>query len=252
MIQNILNSIENQKISISEWLIGFTGIVFIRFLLEFFSDRPADGNFMAIDTLSMVHYWLFFFVALFGVSLIIWLAVGKTKNPVKMFLYGLPMAWLAPILDIIISHGNGFKMTYIFDNGQKLLFDFLTFFGPLTGSGATIGIRIELFIIFIGVGLYVWSVRRKVWPAILAVLISYTFVFILGALPGVMYTVVHPSMTTTSADTSHFIGDIMKNSSLISNSVGIEQTQLNFVLYEYGFNKIMSEMFFVLAVFFTG
>jgi len=172
VIKKIISSIENQPISVSQWLVGFTGIVFIRFMLETLSS-PSFSGFIPSDAPTLIHYFISFLTILLGLICIVRYFVKGNGNLAKIALFGLPIIWLGPIIDLILSYGKGYPITYIFDGSRKLLLDFISFFGPQV----SIGLRIELLVIIFSIGLYVWSIRKNKINTILAVLSSYIFLF---------------------------------------------------------------------------
>src|SRR3989338_3919459 len=230
-LETILEKIENKKITIAEWLLGFTGIILVRFIFESLSSSTNSGV-IPSDIYTIIHTWLYFLVIAFG----------------------LPIIWLGPIIDIVISLGKGYKIAYIQDTGNLLLRDFFTFFGPNFTNGATYGLRIEMAIILIGVGLYVWSLRKNIWQSVLAVIISYTFIFLSFVVPGLIYTLTHLSSPDgTVADVVRYIAKIIFESNIAHNTFrdGLSYVSLS-RLAEMGFDKLLSQIFFISSVIFSG
>jgi 4-hydroxybenzoate polyprenyltransferase len=254
MLNKILSAIENKKISISEWITAFVGILFVRFFLEFFSNPSPYGGSITSDGATLVHYFLFFFSALFGVMVIVRYFSDKKSGHLNLFLFSLPIIWLSPVVDIVASHGKGFLMTYLFDNGRNLILDFLTFFGPHFAQGATIGIRIEIVIILFGIGFYIWQSRKKILPVILAVLISYSFIFFLYSLPGTIYTINHIQNFNSSNQitTLNFLEKSIVGSNIGQNIQDNGMTTYGSyqIFLEFGTDKLFSQIFFLLSVFF--
>lgn len=250
MIDKILFSIQSQKISIAEWVSGFVGIIFIRFLLEFFSNKSSYGGSITSDGSTLVHYGLFYISAVFGLTLITWFFSNKKSGIEKLLLFGLPIIWLAPMIDIIFSRGNGLVMTYLLDNGSQIFINFLTFFGPNLDRGATIGIRLEILLILSGIGFYIWKVRKEIFPAIFAIVLSYIFLFSIFSIPGVLYTVSHNIQNHGQLETIKFMERSIVNSNINYN---IQDGMISYKSYqvflEFGFNKLMSQVFFITALF---
>src|SRR3989344_8903106 len=114
MIRKILDDIENQKMTIREWLLGFLGILFVRFLFESLSS-PTSSGIIPSDPYTLIHYGLFFLSIILVTACIIGFITKNYEAGGKGNLFGLPVIWLAPIIDILLSSGLGYKMTYIFD-----------------------------------------------------------------------------------------------------------------------------------------
>mgnify|MGYP003394230776 CR=1 FL=1 len=119
MIEKILTDIKTQKIAISQWILGFSGIFFVRFFLEALSS-PTSTGIVPSDPYTIVHYGLFFLVITLGTAILVGKLTEDYKTSAKFILFGLPVIWLAPLVDIVMSRGAGFKMTYIFDSGSEL------------------------------------------------------------------------------------------------------------------------------------
>src|SRR5205823_5855031 len=103
-----------------------------------------------------------------------------------------------PIIDIILSDGKGYAIAYISHTGSKLVFDFFTFFGPDFKLGATYGLRIEMAIILLAIGYYIWLERKSLLQSISAVFISYVLIFFSFIIPGLIYTFSHIHNTAST------------------------------------------------------
>lgn len=249
MLKKLVNKIlvegtENNAITV--WIAGFTVIVFIRSFLEVFSTISTSG-FIASDA-QRVHYFLFFLTTALLLAITVTIFTKQKSNRVvNLTLYGLPIIFLAPIIDLIINAGKSVRMDYIFDTNTKLFLDFLTFFG--TKNGVTYGIRIEIFIILCAIGWYVWMKRSSFVTTIGAVAVSYTLIFAMLALPGILYSLSHISQSeivTTSAVS--FIEKSITASNIPSN---ILHGSLLFGsyprLFTLGISAMFSQLFFVLS-----
>src|SRR3989338_8276887 len=136
MIGKIIDDIRKQPMTIDQWILGFMGIFFVRYIFESLSS-PTTSGVIPSDPYTLIHVGLFFLATTLGLICVIGYFSKDYVSTQKVILFGLPFIWLAPILDMIISAGHGYRMTYIFDTSRALLFDFLTFFGPNLSHGAT-------------------------------------------------------------------------------------------------------------------
>ncbi|MDO8260061.1 MAG: hypothetical protein Q7T50_01010, partial [Candidatus Magasanikbacteria bacterium] len=134
MLDKLLEQIKNQKITIVQWMTGFIGLIFIRFIFESLSS-PTSSGLIPSDAYTLIHYGFFWLTLVLGLILVVGFFSKDYLLTSKMALFGLPVIWVAPIFDIIISRGGGFIQTYIFDSHSKLLSDFITFFGPSLTHG---------------------------------------------------------------------------------------------------------------------
>ncbi len=232
----MVEKIEMMDMSVKDWIMGFLGIVFIRFLLEGMS-TPAANKFIASDALTIVHYGLFYFTAAMGSLIIIELLTHKGIQMAKVMLFFLSIMWFAPLLDFILSHGQGFHQSYIYDTGQLLVRDFFTFFGSSLLGGATPGIRIELLLVFVGIGWIIWNATRNLKKAILGFLFMYIFVFLLSALPAVVYSLAQIGVKTIETNATQYTID------LVSRTIDSQSLVR-------GFNVYLTRLLFVISIIF--
>jgi len=251
MIEKFIADIKSQTITINQWVLGFLGIIFVRFFFESFSSKPSDGI-ISSDPYTLVHYLMFFLCVTLGSLIIIGYFTKDYKNAPKILLFGLPVLWIAPILDLFISSGFGYKMTYVFDSGKQLFLNLFTFFGPVLNSGATYGMRFGIAIIIIGFGLYVWYSTRSKLRGFIGALCMYLLIFSIGSLPGILYTVSHPENgATTKTEVMEYFKENILLSTISHNTLreGVNSvSDIRFV--ELGFNKLITQILFILSVIF--
>jgi 4-hydroxybenzoate polyprenyltransferase len=249
MINKILGTIRDEGFTISSWIYAFIGILFVRFALESISS-PSSSGIIPSDPYTLVHYGLYFLAVTLGTIYIFGHFIDDYKYSSKLVLFGLPLIWLAPILDVFISGGNGYRMSYIFDNGYNLFIDFITFFGPALNKGATMGIRIGIAISFIGLGYLIWHYTKKISKTILGIFLIYFFVFILATLPGFIYTVSSNNYTPVESSeiTSFFEKNILRSTishnTLREGFLSVSTTRF----LELSFDKLMSQILFIISI----
>ncbi|MEQ1561419.1 MAG: UbiA family prenyltransferase [Nitrospira sp.] len=252
-LNKILDEIKNQKITILGWGLSFVGILFVRFILESLSSPTATGI-IPSDPYTLIHYILFFLSLTIGTSIILgYFTKDYTVSP-KIILFGLPLLWLAPIVDIIFSHGKGYRMMYVFDTGNRIIFNFFTFFGTNFTSGATYGMRIGIALSIIGIGFYIWLQSKKIVKSVLGALVIYILVFIVGSLPGVIYTLSHiNSSTSTNSEVVFYLEKIINQSTIYHNTLreGVSSVSRG-RLIELTFDKLISQILFILSFVFAG
>ena len=185
MFAKLIRNIEEAEISFSQAVFGFVGIISIRFFLENLSN-PSQ-SFPAIpDAMTLVHYALFYAGAFLSTTLVLRIFVSDIKKISKVVLFLLPVMWLPPLMDLILSHGAGYPMAYIFASGRALWMDFWTIGGSSLFGGVTPGIKTEMVIILIGLAAYVFTKTKSVLRSIAAVVIGYCIVFAWLAFPSIM------------------------------------------------------------------
>ncbi len=248
MTERVITYIESREFGVVNWLLAFTSILFIRFFLESISS-PTNSGVIASDIFTLVHYFLFFLTLTLASAIIL---SSLTKNyfaSLKILLFGLPLLWLAPLIDIFVSGGKGFKMLYVFDTGKKLLSDFLTFFGSDLTHGVTIGIRIVVASAILSLGYYIWRKTRKISRVFLAIFFLYLVIFIIGSLPGILFTLIHlNSPLSTNNEVVNYFSNLILRSSITHNTLhdGINSVPVTRFI-ELGFDKVLSQTLFILS-----
>lgn len=254
MLKKLSKRILEEKLgrtTIMGWFAGFAGVVLIRMFLEVFSD-PLPSGLIASKPQSLLAVFFFYLSIIFGLALIVSVFTKQKRGRVMtLLLYGLPVIWLAPIIDIVASGGRGFTMAYIFDANTKLLADFFMFFGPILndGRGLTTGIHIELVIIMFGIGWYLWHKAQNIQTALVAFFLSYVLIFIMLALPGVIYTFTHLSFVNAVAgDSVSFIASAIQNSNIPLNTLhGSLLYTDSMSLLNFGFDVLFAQILYVIT-----
>jgi len=250
IINKILEEIKKQEVTIASLVYSFIGILFVRFILESLSS-PTYTGIITSDPYTLIHYTLYFLTVTIGTAFIFGYFIDDYKNSLKIMLFGLPLIWLAPIIDILVSQGRGFKMMYLFDNGINLIFDFFTFFGPNLTFGATIGIRVGIFISLIAIGFLVYLKNKSLKKVFISVLSIYTFIFIAFSLPSVIYMFSNlESFNDKNIDIVKYFEKIILESTISHNTLREGSSSVSAVRFlELGFDKLMSQILFIISFF---
>lgn len=238
--------LENMKITPLEWLAGISSVIFVRFLLEIFSSKTSS-SFFGADFSTMVHYYIYF-IAL-ALALVVFTKkvlpdFGKITFQFVGLIYGLIL--IAPILDILISGVNKVRLVYLFDTPREMLYSLLTFFGPDFSSGATIGIRIEVLLVMVAIGLLVYFSSRNVVRSVFSAIGLYLLIFAFGSMPGIISFVVQFGGDQVPIV---FWQKTIQYSATVSNNIApyLQYSSINSV-YDIAFNMIMGKIFLIIAV----
>lgn len=248
MINKILDDIKNQHITITSWVLGFIGVLFVRFILEALSS-PTYSGIIQSDPYTLVHYSLYFSAVTLATILILGWAIRDYVFSYKVVLFGLPLIWIAPLIDIVFSKGVGFRMSYIFNDFEKLFYDFITFFGPNLHYGATIGIRLGILVSLLGIGYIIWKQKVGFVRNILSLFILYTIIFSFFSLPSIIFKL--NNLNTVGVDTGtivEYFQRIINNSNIVHNTLheGFSSvSEIRFI--EIGFNKLISQILFIFS-----
>jgi 4-hydroxybenzoate polyprenyltransferase len=113
--------------------------------------------------------------------------------------------------------------------------------------------RIEIIIFLGGIGFYVWLKRKSIWPSILAIFSSYLLIFLVGSIPGLLYTLTHISnINSTNIDVFSYINNLIIHSNIFHNTLhetAFSVTPIRF--FELGFNKLVSQILFIMSIAFV-
>jgi 4-hydroxybenzoate polyprenyltransferase len=182
MFSKFIERIEEMNISFREGVFGFLGILCIRFFLENFSN-PTPSFPAAPDIITLLHYALFYIAVFLSLALVLRIFIPDIGKISKVLLFGFPVIWLSPIIDLIRSRGAGSLMAYIFATASSLPKSFLEMGGSSFFGGVTFGIKTELVIILIGILVYGIAKTKSILKPVLAVLCAYCVIFFWLALP---------------------------------------------------------------------
>ncbi|HEY0220914.1 MAG TPA: UbiA family prenyltransferase [Candidatus Paceibacterota bacterium] len=153
---------------------------------------------------------------------------------------------MAPVVDIILSMGKGYRMHYIYDAGKNLFLDFLKF--PLFQKiiGITYGMQLSYILLFIFIGFFVFKKTGSGKKTLLSLFFSYIFMFIVGSMPSVIFFLFGSGVEKT--DITNFIYKIVTESNIFHNtlhegpySVSVER------FLQLGFDKMFSQIFFIIS-----
>ena len=183
-IEKFITTLETTPMSVAEWLSGMAGIVMIRIFLEAFSNPDVHRSFLDSSLPTLIHC-VFAYIGIGVVTVVVVSAVTRVSAlpMMRSMIFLMPIMWLGPIIDLSIG---GARIAYVFASPAVLLKDFLTFFGPLAGSGATLGLRVEFVFIVLLLGVYVYVHTRRWLPTILGMISGYALVFATMTLPSLL------------------------------------------------------------------
>jgi len=185
-LKRFINILENSQISFQGFMITLFCIIFLRNFLEAFSD--IDNFLTPVSSIAnFIHYPMFYICLLLALTIILFcLTREKIIRITKVILFFFPLVLLAPILDLLLSGGKGYNMSYLFGDLPVLFHKFITLSWSYTGRGMTPGIQIELIIVFFLVGCYLFLKTGKVISIIVGFIVLYIVLFTLGSMPSII------------------------------------------------------------------
>lgn len=182
-LRALLVSIEGSETSLGLWMIAFFSLITLRLLVEswLFGFGSLSAGFFFSEWTHNVLFFLLSFVLF--LPMFRYFARVSLRVASNMLLFGFLIILSPPIIDRIVSGGSGLWSFYIFDGLPGLLVRYLTFFGDRPDLGITYGVRVEVALVSIGFGLYVFRKAGGVARSFLAMLSAYTLLFFLGTFP---------------------------------------------------------------------
>jgi 4-hydroxybenzoate polyprenyltransferase len=155
-IKKIISSIENSKTPLVYFIMTFIFIMILRDFLESFSTK----NYTALIQIDRIISYNSFYISL-AISLVILLFIitkERIDKIIKIILTGFSIIILPPIVDLIISKGNGYLITFLIPNTHTdLITRFFSFFGKMEHCswsanmlcGVTPGIKVEIILVLL-------------------------------------------------------------------------------------------------------
>ena len=185
-LKRFVEDLENSRISFWAYVVTIICVIFLRNFLETFSD--VDNFWTPVSPLAyFVHYPMFYLCLLLAlIAIFHWLTKEKITKITRITLCFFPIILLAPILDLLVSGGQGYNISYMFEDSSALINRFVTFSWGYLGRGITPGIQIELMVVFVLVACYLFLKTGKIILAIIGVIASYIVGFVLGSLPSLI------------------------------------------------------------------
>lgn len=244
MLNNFKSYLESIKVAPISWLVGVSGVLMIRFFLESLSN-PTSSGFFASDASTLVHYYLFFMSGLLMLIIFLQISIPNWKNVIPQFIaVSLPIIFVPPIVDWVVSGGKGIKMTYFFDTPKEIVHSFL-YFGSV---GTSFGIRAEIALSLIGLGILVYLIQKNWKRAIITSIVLYTILIALASIP-VIISVIGQVGQLVQVEPLVFIKKSIAESSTVANNIhsSLEYSSLT-RLIEISFNFMMGKILFLVMV----
>ncbi len=185
-LKRFVEDLENRPLSFRGFLLTFMAIIFLRNFLETFAD--VDNFWTPVSPSAyFLHYPMFYLCLILAVIIVFrWLTGEKILRITKIVFFFFPIVLLAPILDLVLSAGQGYNISYLFGDLPTLLHRLTTFSFAYLGRGITPGIQIELILAFLLTACYLFLKTRRLVLAIAGVMVCYVAGFVLGALPSLV------------------------------------------------------------------
>jgi len=181
-IDRFLRFFENPEIPFHRHLITFAAVILLRQVLEMFS----TGHTMSAA--EIVHYFLWYAGTAACLIWILQLAIrGEPARVARVVTSGYVLVLLAPILDLLISPGVPSPMKYLQGSWPELLRHYGTFCFRCGARGFSIGMKIEIAVVFVLALIYLAVKIRRPLRIILSLFRMYTALFAFGLVGKIVY-----------------------------------------------------------------
>lgn len=250
MLNKLKIYLEKISITPTNWLVGISGIMMVRFFLESLSS-PSSSGFFASDASTLVHYCVFFLTTAVVTMIFLELAIPSWKKVIpQLVAVSFGVILISPIVDWIISGGQGLRMAYLFDTPREMIFSWFSFFGKDLSVGITWGLRIEVGIILFTTGLLIYFLEKSWRRIVVSVIIFYSIIFIFLSLPGVINLIFGQNLATNYfGEPLSFIQKTIENSATLTNNLHGSLNYSSLVrVFEIAFNYLMGKIFFLILI----
>ncbi|MBI4363726.1 MAG: hypothetical protein HY545_02660, partial [Candidatus Doudnabacteria bacterium] len=188
-MKKFFEALEKQQFTLTGWLAAAFGIVLIRAVLENFFNGTING-YPTADATTLVHFYLWYIAVVACLIFCIKFVVNKPlPHLANIGLFGLIFIWIAPIVDLA-SGARSHLMSYIYSAFPEIIRSYSTYFQDQGSAGITTGIRIEIAVILVLIGSYIYVNQTGLWSRIfktfLGICASYTVIFAWLAFPGII------------------------------------------------------------------
>lgn len=178
----IVDRIERNPTPLWRYFLLFGAILALRLTLEFFSSHRL----FTLDDIIHIGLWFLFIVLAFLLQLQFFSGV-KLERIIKLVVVSFTIALSAPIIDLMISGGNGAKMNYLTINSwSDFWWNYFTAGGSSITRGATLGIRIEIGLLVIACFNYIRTKTDKIMRSILGAIVIYSVLVLSGSIPALL------------------------------------------------------------------
>ena len=186
--KSIISYFEDSNVPFIYVLLSFLFAVTLRIFFEAFSNNSD----VLVETFA--HYYLLYTsLALDFVLLFYLIAKVEILKLIRLIFPMFILLLIAPIMDLILSFGKGYKMTYLIPEiHQDLLIRYFTFFGGMadpvklsefTHIGVTPGMKIEIALVLFGASLYIYLKTKDKLKSLIGAILLYTILFIGASAP---------------------------------------------------------------------
>lgn len=247
MISYLYGHIKSMQVGPLGWLLGLFGVVFVRFLLESISN-PSNTGFLAVDTPTLLHYFLFFVsLALFIMLFLKYFVPELSPHIHKITVFSFIGLWIAPIVDLLTNGSSGSPMVYILNSFTGIIKSSFYFFSSTPPFGSTLGLQFEIAFILICIFILIHKFSKNLWKSIGGTIVFYAVLFLLVSMPSIPAIILSP--VSGPLDVIEFLQKSIASSATVFNNLeGSLEYASNNKFLDTGFNFVMGRIFLFLTI----
>ena len=183
MLQKILNSLLEKRVSSLQWALTFMSVIFLRVFIEQFLASAAPATIYEL-VIEYLHNFFFFSLAFFLIWIILHFILKISLEKLSgLFLWAQFLILLPPILDMIKTGGSVYWSFYLLGNTRELLTNYFTFFGAMPTGIRYFGTKIVFVLtILVSVGI-VYAKTKNIKRSLAGGIGVYSVFFFLGSFP---------------------------------------------------------------------
>ncbi|MBP7061144.1 MAG: hypothetical protein KBA91_04190, partial [Candidatus Moranbacteria bacterium] len=182
-LRTLILHIEQAPLTFATFLTSFLALMFVRLTIEGSLEWFHEESF-SFFFFELAHTLLFFLCSFLIILPIVRFAGARTiENAINFLLFGFLIMLTPPFIDRYIFGAGNYWSFYAFDGLFGLVQRFFTLFGDSPAIGITYGVRFEVVVATIIIGLYGYFKTKRLRTALLSALFVYSALFIMGTFP---------------------------------------------------------------------
>ena len=188
-IQKVFTDLEDSSTPLSLVLATFLAIITLRNIFEGYATS------IGIAPYSFVHFSLFYIALALSIITLFYLTTKEQVTKlIRVILPSFTILLLPPLIDLIVSKGNRYQMSYLLPEfHENILFRYFTFYSEFNSgkiktmgigpAGITPGIRIEIALALIASSFYMLFKTRSKIRTFIGIVTLYSIIFTFCAFP---------------------------------------------------------------------
>ena len=248
-INNFIDKVENTKLSFWGGVFLLYGIMFIRTFLENYSNSNNLYHMSSVIDIFFHYPSFFLIIALSSFIIARILTKEKIEKIAKVVILCSFILIVPPIIDLIIHKGSSVPYNFITGSYSELFKFFITYI-----YNGTAGIRTEIIIALLGLGVYVFHKTKEVKRAVLGMFFLYLTIFLIGSAPVLIlniqntFTKQYQTVNKNAVTDFYFNKEPLK--SITSNRTFVVDTVTDNTFYSPPQQKILNQYSTILSIVF--